>query len=759
MCEVEETKKKQRSVTLHLHFRCEKLSFNSACNSTKRKGKLKERKAKHMSEPRRVATFLYFVEQLIFRYPAFDQFDIHSPPAPANQQKFPSPIRQISSLAATPTIAGSSSSSGGKKLVGLDGALFQQIVSNDFRECTTIQVGFATFLVYPLQLCGDRRKQQQALKLVVALSKVENDGDEIARYGQTLCNALLREETYYKYLTGEVARLAQEAVGPSSGTRDSSHYASTDSSSSSSQSSSDLSKVLMEFTDSLQGKYHRDILINGFVVLPHSHISGFARHRRQVAATLRYQQSPNTIVSFAGDRFDQGLQATYEELVGIKIARAAPLATMGRAIADISVRPVRLGDVCEALTELLLPELGAAAAELACHESVEFLRQFSCITLHTETVIFLRTFVPLLSPPTQCVSSGGTRSTFPAVHSAAVDYRHSSRGCVFGERCACCCAATAVDSTAAPSTCGGMQRHSGRVAARSAVVSVSLCEACSSAEDMQDGAVSPHPKPHDDAHAVARSLVLRMRQPSSSPSPFSSMAQLGTSSCFSSQIALDAAELPKPSASDKISTLPSNNAVIVPSAAAEWIAGNAAAVAAAVQARLASPECLLRTQAEADVVVVNSLGSGGSLAASYCPPQSRAPDVLVLTFAVNALAAILWFCSEMPTEQAAIRLGAFLTKCFYPTFVHFQSRAMQAGGGATLQLPGAVASNPLLDGCSLSAFRVCELLGVVSLMVPHLGKKMLRHNETLLVHEAVNTLSAVFTVGAAPQKISSAAAL
>jgi hypothetical protein len=118
------------------------------------------------------------------------------------------------------------------------------------------------------------------------------------------------------------------------------------------------------------------------------------------------------------------------------------------------------------------------------------------------------------------------------------------------------------------------------------------------------------------------------------------------------------------------------------------------------------------------------------------------PDSVVLTFAVNALVSILWSAGELPSETAAADLHALMVTAFYPAFQLFPFRCPPGSNE-----PGK------------RAWRVCEALGVTGLMAPHVGKRLVHHDEKLLVHEAGNILSAIVTVGAEPSRVKPAWAI
>lgn len=452
--------------------------------------------------------FLFAHQQLVFRYPLHNPFEVMpvgdaaslppsggtdaasqavggqssgSVPGAAAGSEGGTLAQSVASNASTlpgsigggnssvPT-ASSSTSPKVPSCVGVEVSTVMFLLRNAYSRLTTLRIGVCSFLVWPLHGV----KGEAAL--VVALGQADDSYSHVARFVQVFVNVLLREEARCGYVTTSIDAMlaAIEAAGTSRATSSSVPPAADISAplqvapggrkgAGGSRAPNEVPPLLSTgvgeldamhraahaaqgglfvelrlVTETINGQYHQDVVVNQLLIIPHSHMSGHVRHRRQVVASFSSRFHSGSVVTIADAYFADTRRQQYEHVVGRDVAELLPLDDIERLLLQLpsprTLYGLRSG-LERRLTERLqmnaregrsgggsagavhssnssrytppLPTAsGSGGDDVSCSDSganatvqdapfivfevIEFLRLFGAITLHTQRLTMTR---------------------------------------------------------------------------------------------------------------------------------------------------------------------------------------------------------------------------------------------------------------------------------------------------------------------------------------------------------------------------------
>ncbi|CUG23543.1 Hypothetical protein, putative [Bodo saltans] len=340
--------------------------------------------------------FLFAHQQLVFRYPLLNPFEVapsylknkvslnitggtdgdHDShglsSAQAHQGGGGGPVG-LSGPCAGPASTSSTATVAAKmpSCVGLETSTIVFLLRNSYSRLTTIRIGMCSFLIWPLY--GVKGEAT----LVVALGQADDAYSHVARFVQVCVNVLLREETRCGHVTSsiDVMLAAIEAAGaprsstaavdtssitvPSAATQRrgagarSSHAGASDAAAATVLQSTGVGELdamdraahaaqgglfveLRLMAETINGQYHQDIVINQLLVVPHSHMSGHVRHRRQVVASFSSRFHSGSVVTIADPYFSDTRRQQYEHVVGKDIVDLLPLDDIERLMLQLA---------------------------------------------------------------------------------------------------------------------------------------------------------------------------------------------------------------------------------------------------------------------------------------------------------------------------------------------------------------------------------------------------------------------------------------
>jgi hypothetical protein len=480
--------------------------------------------------------FLFAHQQIVFRYPLTNPFEVapsYNSRAPLSSQGVdgdtdgppgPSSLSQTlggnAGSAASGSAGGATSttpSSAAPKMptcVGLDLSTIVFLLRNSYSRLTTLRIGMCSFLVWPLY--GVKGEAT----LVVALGQPDDAYAHVTRFVQVCVNVLLREETRCAYVTRSIDAMlaAIEAAGaPRSAaavaaaevttaqTPFTPHRKGVRLSDPSSVAAVSLQPTgvgeldamdraahaaqgglfveLRLIAETVNGQYHQDILVNQLLVVPHSHMSGHVRHRRQVVASFSSRFHSGSVVTIADPYFADTRRQQYEHVVGKDIVELLPLDDIERLMLQLAppwtLFALRSG-LERRLTERIVSNRPSASGGIAppphiarytpplssgggsaddgdsvysaqdapfiVFEVIEFLRLFGAITIHVQHLAMTRgrlaKVLPQVSPGTTPQRGGGARLCSSLLAPAT---------CILGPTCVDCEVQLAADKACATS--------------------------------------------------------------------------------------------------------------------------------------------------------------------------------------------------------------------------------------------------------------------------------------------------------------------